>query len=367
MKVLYDHQIFNWQKVGGASRYFVELMERLPRDIKIYNSILFSNNEYLRNSSHKLNKGLNIPNLKISKKIIDYCKLESKHSLHHLKNDEYDIFHPLYCDPYYLEITKKRNKPVVQTIHDMVFEKFPQFFNKATNTIENKRITALNADRIIAVSENTKKDIIQILNIPSDKIDVVYHGHSMILDHSTPVPNLPDNYILFVGARDGYKNFSTFLKAFEIIHKKNKDIFLVCTGNSFNKQEEKLIKELGLSNFVKNYFVSDSQLTYLYQNAICFVFPSLYEGFGIPILESFAAGCPVVLSNTSCFPEIADNAGAFFDPYDIEDMANTIQKILDDKSYRKILIKNGNLRLSHFSWDKTAQETVKVYQKIIGK
>ncbi len=125
------------------------------------------------------------------------------------------------------------------------------------------------------------------------------------------------------------------------------------------------IASLRLENAVYRYFVSDAQLDYLYNKALCFVFPSLYEGFGIPILESFAARCPIALSNTSCFPEIARDGGVYFDPYDEDSVYETLMKLTDDSSLRGELVAKGSSILQNYSWDKMAAATAEVYRSVV--
>ena len=143
------------------------------------------------------------------------------------------------------------------------------------------------------------------------------------------------------------------------------EIKLVCTGSDFKADEQDLIRSLGVEKSVSRYFVTDTQLTYLYQKAMCFVYPSLYEGFGIPILEAFAAGCPLVLSDTSCFPEIAREGGLYFDPYEVDSMADSLTKIIEDSDLRKEMVARGAEVLKNYSWDRMAVETADVYKSII--
>jgi glycosyltransferase involved in cell wall biosynthesis len=141
---------------------------------------------------------------------------------------------------------------------------------------------------------------------------------------------------------------------------KNTQIFLYCTGNSFTEEERSLINKLELNDLVINKgIVSDNQLANLYHFAACFVYPSLYEGFGIPILEAFKHRCPVALSNTSCFPEIARDSALYFDPNDTKSISNTIIKVIEN---REKLIELGTKRMYDFSWEKAAQETEYVYK-----
>lgn len=361
MKILYDHQIFGIQKFGGISRYFFELITRLPEEYCHKNSLVYSDNIYIKDSN-KINTGLKLPRSIVNSRLIGIAN--KNYSKITLSVSKYDVFHPTYYNPYFLKILKYRNIPYVVTVYDMIHEKFKDII-KNDITSEYKRETVINADRIIAISHNTKRDIIDMYGIDESKIDVVHLGHSVDINHSEPIIGLPSRYILFVGQRQGYKNFGNYIKACGIIHKKYPEIKFVCTGSDFNEDEKDLIKNLGLEDTIVRYFVSDTQLTYLYKNAICFVYPSLYEGFGIPILESYAAGCPLALSNTSCFPEIAQDGGAYFNPYEIDDIAGVLEDLIENKDKRESLVNRGYEILSQYSWDKMAKETADIYKQLI--
>lgn len=360
MKILYDHQIFGFQKFGGISRYFVELMSNLPDDIEFDNSIVFTENEYLRNADSRFNKGIYLPHFKGRNRATGPInKLASEISIFRGK---YDIFHPTYYSTYYIGHIKK---PVVVTVYDMIHEKFSDMFKPTDKTSVVKRKVITQADKVIAISQHTKDDLIDIYDLPAEKIEVVHLFHSLDPNNVEKVENLPSNYILYVGQRFKYKNFERFAKAFSIIHKEYPDIKVVCTGARFTPSEMEMLQELGISQHFIRLYVTDTQLTYLYQNAICFIYPSLYEGFGIPILESFAAGCPLLLSNTSCFPEIAREGGLYFDPYEIDDIADALKKIISDSSLRIEMINRGKNVLKNYSWEKMASETAEIYRNLI--
>ncbi len=364
MKILYDHQIFIAQTYGGISRYFYELNKEFKDidNISTSISLLLSNNYYISKMNLVINSFL--PNYFKHHHITN--PLNKIYSILQLKRQKFDVFHPTYYDMYF---TKYTDKPFVFTAHDMIHEKFKDMFNLDDKTTEYKKYLTQKATKIIAVSENTKKDLVQIFGIDQSKIEVVYHGQSMFGNKSmlnNIKLKIPSKYILYVGARHMYKNFNRFLYALEKLFLEHLDLSLVCTGgNGFNDEEKKIIDSMNLSKRVYHYNLDDEQLAYLYKNAQLFVFPSLYEGFGIPILEAFACKCPLVCSNTSCFPEIATDGAVYFDPYSIESMQESINKVLKDKELRKKIISKGTERLKYFSWKKTAYNMKKVYESIL--
>lgn len=360
MKILFDYQVFSFQKYGGISRYFFELIKNCDNEIPV----LFSENSYLQN--YKINIfSINI-NLKYKSKI--YLILNKLYFKYKIKNINYDIFHPTYYDDYFLDCINE--KPFVLTIHDMIHEKFPELFSKSDSTAKRKKKLASKANKIIAVSENTKRDIIEILGIPAEKIEVVYHGNSMpILNYNqTKILDLPKKYILFVGIRNSYKNFERFVKGIQDILLKDSNLYVVCAGGGkFTKEEEDFFSFLNINRQFRQYDINDKELAYLYHNAQLFVFPSIYEGFGIPLLEAFACRCPIVCSDNSCFPEIAKDAAHYFNPYNEESIKNTILEIIDNSNLKSLLIKKGKERLREFSWEKTVIKTQKVYETILNE
>ena len=355
MKILYDFQIFSKQKYGGISRYFVEIMKGLS----FYLPILVSGNFYLKNSNVKY---FNLDwNFKGKIRLLSYTN-QIRMKFYFMFND-FDIFHPTYYDTYFLNYIK--SKPFVLTIHDMTHEKFSDFINDQDNVIQNKKILAKKATRIIAVSENTKKDIVEILKVSSDKIDVIYHGSSFeLIEECSELKNkLVDRYILFTGKRNGYKNFLNFILAVKLILNEQPDLFIICAGGGkFNNEELNLFKKYKINEQLINLQCNDKELKTLYVNSLFFIFPSIYEGFGIPLLEAMSSRTPILCSNSSCFPEIAENCAVFFNPFDVLDIEKKIRfALVSDLSD---IVNNGVQRLSFFSWQKAQIETKKVYEKI---
>lgn len=355
--ILYDYQIFSIQRFGGISRYFCEIINNL--DIKTEIGIQFTMNYYL--NSWKSNHLIPIPRF-VFKHYRSFFEKKNHLIIKRLltQRKRY-LFHPTYYNPYFLKYIG--DNPYVITVHDMIHERFPQCFTDGEVIKKQKQEVITNATRIIAISENTKKDIIRFLNISPDKIDVIYHGTSMKPWTKKHTLKLPERYLLFVGDRTDYKNFDRFIKAFAMLHQKNKDLFVICTGRHFWESDQKRFTELGIQNHIIHIRASDKELSELYSRALLFVYPSLYEGFGIPLLEAFACHCPVALSNSSCFPEIVGDAGFFFDPYSETSILETLNEAIHNKHKRKQLIKAGDERLKKFSWEKAARETKRTYIK----
>lgn len=355
--------MFSLQKYGGITKYFCELIKNYPNGYSFSLSLLTSNNEHLREDSYIFKKiYLPIPSKESKLKSIlkdKNYKLNKQYSRFCLKRNKYDLFHPTYFDPYFLEFVKK---PFVITVHDMIAFKFNEVYKKEYQ-MERMRKLIENATRIISVSENTKKDIVDILNINPDKVDVIHHGFNTT--NRSRKANRFGRYILYVGTRLNYKNFSSLAKSFSRIVEKDKDLKLICVGPPFLPKEYEFLKKLKIMEKVSAMGVPENELNNLYFHALAFIYPTLYEGFGMPILEAFANNCPVCLSNTSSLPEVAGEAGAYFDPTDVCSITASIEKVIYYPEFSKKLIKEGNKRLNEFSWKKCAEKTTDTYKKVV--
>jgi glycosyltransferase involved in cell wall biosynthesis len=271
---------------------------------------------------------------------------------------DYDVIHSTLYEPYILE---KAKGPVVVTVHDMIHEIFPEYFGRNNAYSNNKKNMILKADRISVDSNITKNDILNIFPQVEEKITVVYLACSVkILDSYRE----KEKYLLFTGQRGGYKNFLNFVTAVApLLCKYN--LRLLCTGNQFNKDEIALLKELEIEDRVSCTFVTEDKIEDLYAKAIAFVFPSLYEGFGIPMLEAFSAGCPVIASNGGSLPEIGGDAAVYFDPYSVDNMRSTIENVLVSPALQKEMEIKGREQAKKFSWDRCVNETVQVYKSLL--
>jgi glycosyltransferase involved in cell wall biosynthesis len=368
MKVLYDHQTFSLQEYGGISRIYTELLR--PDYKNGFNaelSLVFSNNAYLSELQqiHYFNF------LKKSSwkyKVPAMYNLNKQYSIHKVKAGHFDVFHPTYYDPYFVKFLK--GKPFVVTVLDMIHEKLvDRYKNFALDKIvPGKKQLLKEASRVIAISESTKNDIVEVFGTDRNKIDVIYLGSSMEKQDNEKIPRqIEGDYILFIGKRDEYKNFGFFLEAIIPLLNQQKDLKVVCGGGGqFIVAENNLIERLGMKGRVVSKAIKDD-LTFisLYSNAVCFVFPSLYEGFGIPVLEAFSCGCACALSNRSSLPEVGGDAVVYFDPEDAESILQGVSKLVTDEAFRKEKIAKGYQRLSLFSWSKTREQTFKLYSELV--
>lgn len=369
MKILYDHQIFIYQDFGGISRYFYELMNAFEKDkdIRFDLSLAYSNNQYIKNARFIKSKPFfKTRKFKGKNRLLHYLNMRGERKL--LLGKDYDVFHPTYFNPYFLDYLG--DKPFVLTIYDMVYELFPQIYSHRDKTGVSKKLLAPKATKIIAISENTKRDIIRLFGIKEDKIEVIYLANPLAAETiekgKGAVSDLPQKYLLFVGNRRVYKNFDTFIESISSLLQDDNDLHLVCAGGGkFTPSEIAGLEKLGIMKKVTQRTFDDSQLAQFYLNALAFVFPSLYEGFGIPILEAFSCGCPVIASNISSLPEVAGNAAEYFDPADKMSISGAVKKVIYNHDLRNELKDKGYERLKGFSWEKTTTNTKKLYQSIL--
>ncbi|MBC2581567.1 glycosyltransferase family 1 protein [Clostridium sp. DJ247] len=267
--------------------------------------------------------------------------------------------------------------PFITTIHDLTFYKYPETFTKKSRKIK-QTLTPISINRaaaIIAVSESTKKDIIEYFPQVEDKIKVIYPGKPDFkriydkehIEYIKKIYGIEGNYILAVGTLEPRKNIVSLLKAFEKIYKKIKDIKLVLVGNKGWLYEDIFTQASAaecFKNIVYTGYVDQEHITTLYSGAQMFVYPSLYEGFGLPPLEAMCCGVPVVVSNTSSLPEVVGDAGVYCNPHSVDSISEAILRVLNNNELRKELTYKGLKQCEKFSWEKTADSIIDLYGQI---
>ena len=251
------------------------------------------------------------------------------------------------------------------TIHDLAFLRHPEWFSKKFYLFYKFLIPEIirKAKKIITVSNFSKTEIINLLKIPSQKVEVIYNGVSKKFFYNPLIKK--ENIILAVSSLDPRKNFKNLILAFKKLKLKNYKLLIVGSKNKIfsNQAIEQLIKETPNIEFTG--YVSDEELVNLYQRAKLFVYPSLYEGFGLPPLEAMACGTPVVVSNVASLPEVCGDAAYYVNPYDVNDIARGIEAVLKDENLQKELILKGLERVKLFSWEESAKKVMKIIEETI--
>lgn len=362
MKILFDHQIFSLQRYGGISRYFSELASRVNAEM----AVLATENEYL--STMPFYRGVTLDgSRRFPGKTALINSINSSWARVKLAGRGFDLFHPTYYDPYFLGYLRQR--PYLLTVYDMAHEVYPDCFSANDHTAAWKQTLVSRASRIIAISEFTRQELMRLYGLDGTNIDVVHLASSFRLSRGEPTGETAiqlGDYILYVGTRSRYKNFDLFIRAMAPLIRRDPGLRIVCAGGgAFDSRELALIESLQLSGSLLQMRVSDEELARLYADAKAFVFPSLYEGFGIPVLEAFSCGCPVIVSNVGSLPEVAGDSGIVADAGDESALRDSVEQVLYDHELREKLIGKGYKRAALFSWDRVARETTRVYESIL--
>ncbi len=364
MKILFDYSIFFHQKYGGISRYFINLHnEILKKGINSRITAPIHNNIFLKdykNADTKNNYIKTYP--RFTRKLIkNYNHLFSKLQCKIYKPD---IIHKTF---YEKNISNNLKIKRIITVQDLIHEIYYKEYNYNLN-LKPKEISLTNIDKIICPSNKTKNDLINFYNIEKDKIEVVYMGiHVFNKLNSENLIQVKSPYILYVGDRKRYKNFSNLIKAYSISDRIKQDFKLVCCGGGdFTNNERLNISNLKINpTNVIHIEGNDNQLHYLYKNASAFIFPSRYEGLGLPPLEAMSLGCPVVSSNHEAIVEATGDAAILFNPNEPEDMKSKIEKVVYSPTLTNNLKTLGAKRSLIFSWKKCAEETLNIYKQLL--
>ena len=370
MQILYDGHLYTIQNKGGVNRYFANLIGRLPESFTPWLTV-FSSYEFDYPTHPNLKK---IEYHRIKLRPFRFAQWLEKNNARWLEqkwsygasSKSITIAHPTGNSLLTHQPIKHYSCPVVITVHDMIQELFPGMVASSARQIEEKRKAILAAQAIICVSENTKRDLLERYRLPDDRVTVTHLASELDIELAYGDESVPARpYFLYVGSRYTYKNFDGLLLAFAKAISIQPDLVLCVVGVPFNDVERKRIAELNLADYIENYGqVSDRYLAKLYRCSVAFVYPSLYEGFGIPSLEAMACGTAVVASDCSSIPEVVGDAGILFNPAVVTDLTDILLMLLNSPTERDRLIDKGFQRAKQFSWDKTAAQTVELYRSV---
>lgn len=352
MKIFYDNIIFSLQKSGGISVYFYEIINSFKnKEITLLKTGQEVKNIFYKKITSKQNV---IIEKKLPLKLLRYMDVK-------IKNSEKFIFHSSYY-----RICKNKNALNVTTVHDFTYEKYFNCVQKFLHHFQKRRVI-LKSDLIICISENTKRDLLHFIPEAKNKnIKVIYNGVSEEYYKKSKMENKFDtiyskiNYILYVGARSGYKRFDIALNLIVSLNYKYKLIFV--GGEKLDSKEEEQIKDITMNNYIHIVGITNADLNSLYNYAFCLIYPSEYEGFGIPIVEAMRAGCPVLAYENSSIPEVSGSS-LLVKKNKVEEYFKNIKK-LKDNNIRKKTIQNGIEYSKRFSWKKMIIEIKKEYKNL---
>jgi len=371
MRIAFDHQIFGWQNYGGISRYAYELALGLARRGDSPTAVIapLYVNQYLAGAPAVLRvQGVRMPFVRRAGRI--YRAINYVLAWPLMRWFAPDIVH----ETYYARVgVAPRRAKVVLTVYDMIHERFSTHFSSADPTSREKAAAVARADHVICISEQTRRDLIDVLQVDPAKTSVVYLGFALTgaaADSVVPM-EAARPYLLYVGSRGGHKNFEALVRAYAGSPQLMAACDLVCFGGGvLTAREKAVLAELAEHGLVPDRVRlvggDDALLARYYRGAVAFVYPSLYEGFGIPPLEAMSFDCPVVCSNVSSIPEVVGDAGAMFDPTDVASMRTVMEQVVEDAVLRAALVARGRQRLGLFSWERCARETAQVYQRVLA-
>lgn len=362
MRVVYDHPAFA-QRYGGVSRYFVELATRIAghADCSVEVLAFAHANEYVRRLAPGVARGVYVPDAlrmgRLRRRVNDSL------TRLWLRRRAPEIVHESYYSPRRLAPPGPR---VVVTVFDMIHERFPEHVASPEEVARLKAGAIQRADRVICISESTRRDLLEHVPVDPGKVSVIHLAASTARRAGeVRTRRVPGPYLLYVGSRAGYKNFERLLRAIGG-SERLRELKLVCVGGRPLAPEERaMIDRAGLGSRVALLQGDDRLLADLYAHAEALVYPSLYEGFGLPLVEAMSLGCPVVCSRTGSMPEIVEEAGELFDPLDVDDMRSAIEAVVDSPERAARLRRLGSSRAQAFSWDRCAEQTYRVYRDLL--
>ena len=366
--VAYDHHAFITQAFGGVSRYFTEIATCVPQHSTLQTHVIapLHLNQHLANAKVSKSALYQPWRFRGSDRLNQLAARLASPLLLRMRRP--DIVHWTSYSPPQKAPPSSRT---VVTVFDMIHELLPDLVAPGDKSGQFKRQSVAAADHVICISENTKRDLQRLYNVPDSKITVTHLAASPIFaatDTSECLPTPERPYFLYVGNRGGYKGFDRTLRAFAASPRLQREVDLVAFGGPpFSSSERELICFLGLaSGLVRHVRGDDSVLAEHYRRARAFVYPSQYEGFGIPPLEAMGCGCPVACADTSSIPEVVGDAALLFDPLQVDSIRDALETLCLDEAAREHYVRAGARRAQQFSWDRCARETAAAYQALLG-
>jgi glycosyltransferase involved in cell wall biosynthesis len=367
--IIYDHQTFIAQEFGGISRYFCELAARVHRSEGFSARVVapLHYNAYLPDCPVP-QSALRMP-VRFRGESRVYRMINEALSPVLTATASPSLIHQTYYSP---PASRKSRTPIVLTVFDMIHELFPDNFPPTDPIVRCKFACVAAADHVLCISQSTANDLMHLFSVPAEKISVTYLAYSDIFSQTAVATEVPPHvrpYVLYVGHRDGYKNFETALRAYASSARLRQEFDLVTFGGParFSATEQATMANLSLRpGSVVRLGGSDEDLARAYRHARAFIYPSRYEGFGIPPLEAMASGCVTVCSDSSSIPEVVGDAGLLFNPDDVDAARHSLEDACFDEALRAQLLARGSARVREFSWDRCAHETVTAYRQMIG-
>lgn len=358
IRVAFDEQIFAIQRFGGISRLFAELARQYvsgavagvgvaPVEAPVVNRYVLDD--------PAVRAALRVREARSSYAALAHYLLRAR------PRGGAEIIHNTFYLPHGLAGFAGARRVV--TVHDMIPERMPRTRRRLDFLTMKRKYVEL-ADHVICVSEATRVDMLEVYGDVRAPVTVVHHGVDPVFGPGVPRwDDLPDHYVLFVGNRGQYKDADVLLRAFALVAKRHPELKLLLVGGGpLSRQEAHALESLGISDRVRQRSLPDAEMAAAYGHAEMCVFPSRYEGFGLPALEAMACGTPAILAQATSLPEVGGDAAVYFPVGDAAALAETMSTLLDDGSLARDLSRRGLTRASEFSWRRCAEETAAVYR-----
>jgi len=367
VRVVIDGIVGSYQKIGGISRLFQEILPRMIEQDASLEIVLLVTSGTWRQMRQREPRIRGFPQLPWQARHIRGWPFIARRLVNPLLQCAALTADTIWHSTYF-SLPPKRDVRTVVTVYDMIPE-----LNLLQTTVDfrqQKRQAILHADRILCISENTRRDVIRLYGVAPAKVLTVWPAYNRDVFNTATVgavtpPPVDRPYLLYVGQRQGYKNFDLLLQAYAHWQQRV-EVSLVVVGYEWTVAEQQRLSRLGLANHVvmlEN--VSDTLLRDLYRQALAFVYPSLYEGFGLPLLEAMACGCPVIASRIPTTQEIAGDCPVYFSPESEEELRSALDTVLSREAV-SAKIAAGLTRTQRYSWDRTAAQTLATYRELAG-
>lgn len=371
MRLAFDHQAFCRRPYTGISRYYLKLLEHLPLaasdQVRLFaplhvNALLAEANlqgfegQYFASHPRLLRPVIRAASGWLTR--------------HALSRFAPDLVHETY---YSAHSVAPPRVPLVLTVYDLIHERFPRQFAWQQQLLSAKRRAIARAEQTICISSATQRDLQALYDLPAQRVNVVPLGidpapNAATLAHLNNNPPLSTRpFVLFVGERGSYKNFARLLTAYAQSSRLRSACDLICFGgDAWTQAERQQLADQRLHNQVRQLGGRDQRLHWFYRHALALVYPSLYEGFGLPLLEAMRWGCPVASSDRSALPEVAAHAASYFDPESVEAIQTTLETLVFSESERARLRALGLERIQQFSWTRCAENTLAIYRHLVS-
>ena len=367
MRIAVDHQVTSLQDAGGMSRYHYELARQLRGREGISLDLLLGGESSVLPFAGLEGEGLRVEGWKsrlgpgYPRYAMNALWTAAIAPIH----GRYDVYHTTYqrCEP------AIRHRALVATHHDATQERFPELFRNAAAIQARKRRLYQRADMVICVSESARRDLLEIYGVDRSRTCVVHHGLTPVAEGSTGRGDDEEQpYVLYVGSRSAYKNFPALLRAFAAAEATRGMRLLAAGGGRWSAGERETIVALGLEGHVVLLpRVEELHLGEFYRGAALFVYPSLYEGFGLPPIEAMSAGCPVLVSRSSALPEVCGEAAHYFDPAVEGALERELGRVLGDRELLRSKVDAGRAWVERYTWETSAQGTLAAYREALDR